>query len=696
MSPSKVYYLCQYFRFRYLWRIALRFLRGEGTVLYYLFPNGASKFAEKRKTLFSALAPRVSIQQFPLFVTEMHNGPHKPVVESGYIDGMYQIMDKLEETVLNAPDSLLNSLNNTMSAIRADLALWIKHSVAWPTFDTVLLIEMAAWLASSPESPVHGQKAGVVLDKKNYGMDLILEYARKKDLRVLVFDSAQQIKDNVIAAFFYQLINLLAKTAVSIRGRKDIKVDTGKICTFHDGHGNFTDFYDKRNYSLFWYPASGIPSDRIVIFSRKSQGIDRKEVERAKASGFTLLSCDGLIRKAHPSIPQNYCTLRAFGLFLRYTLESVRLFFRVRTKAAYEEWKLLSVLFFRLPYWEDFFTQHNIRIFFKPGSVFSEVDVAAKLSGSASISYQYSNHVKIDMGHQDNCDAFFIWGKAYENVYRHRHSAVKNFIQSGYIFDYTFDHLNKKAEFLRENFRSKGVDFIISVFDESLTPPQFIFGDKAQRNCKMLYRSLFEYAAQDPTVGLVIKPKKILNEGILKSSEQLSGLIDHLEKEGRLKFLDAGKFPAEAGKVSDLALGMVAESSAALECSFSGVPAVYYDSSGKIKDPKTDKIYGENTTVFNNINGIMDAIERYRNDKDALQGSGDLSFSLAAKDPFQDGKANQRIGFYIRTLLSNMGNGSTKDIAVKNATKAYMDNFGKNKSMQQGNGIFEELTIKGG
>ena len=91
----------------------------------------------------------------------------------------------------------------------------------------------------------------------------------------------------------------------------------------------------------------------------------------------------------------------------------------------------------------------------------------------------------------------------------------------------------------------------------------------------------------------------------------------------------------------------------------------------------------------------MDAIERYRNDKDSLQGSGDLSFSLAAKDPFRDGKANQRIGFYIRTLLLNMDNGLTKDIAVKNATKVYMDSFGKNKSIQQENGILEELTIKG-
>src|SRR3989344_5126729 len=434
MSPSKVYYLCQYFRFRYLWRIVLRSLCVKGAVLYYLFPNGASKFAKKRKALFSALAPRVSIQQLPLFVTEMHNGPYKPVVESGYIDGMYQIMDKLEETVLNAPDSLLNSLNSTMSAIRADLALWIKHSVAWPTFDTVLLIEMAAWLATSPESPVHGQKTGVVLDKKNYGMDLILEYARKKDLRVLVFDSAQKITDNVIVAFFYQLINLLAKTVLSTAPRKSLKGEKGRICTFHDGHGNFADFYDKRNYSLFWYPSSGIPSDRIVIFSRKSQGINTDEVQKTDAAGFALMSCDGLIRKAHGLIPQYQCTPRALYLFLRYTLESIRLFFRIRTRAAYEEWKMLSLLLFGLPYWEDFFTQQNIKIFFKPGSVFSEVDIAVKLSGSESISYQYSNHVKIDMGHQDNCDVFFIWGKAYENVYRHRHSAVKNFIQSGYIF----------------------------------------------------------------------------------------------------------------------------------------------------------------------------------------------------------------------------------------------------------------------
>ena len=652
--------------------------------------------AEACRGFFAKIfAGKIAIQRFPFNVTEMYDENNKRIVEVAYCDSMYQLMDQLEDAVLNAKGSLLDLVSEKLSFVKGDLKLWIKHYIAWPTFDNFLLMEIASWVLLHPKSALRGSEIGVIIDKKSYGMDLILGRARKKNLSILTFRSRKGRNRNIIIVFFYQLINLIVMSTPFVkRGESTRSRSKGKICTFHDGCDNFTNFYDKRNYSLFWYAPSGISSDRITIFSRKSRDIPEDEVRRAQAAGFNLLSCNGLIRKAHRSMHRNRCTFRALHLFLEYTLESLKLLFQVRSKAAFEEWKMLSLLFFNLPYWEDFFTQHNIKIFFKPGTLFADVDVAAKLSGSAVISYQYSNHSKLDMGHQDNCDAFFVWGKAYERVYQNKHSEVKHFIQSGYIFDYTFDYLSNKAEVLRKRFSEKGVDFIISIFDESLTAPQFIFGDDAQRNCVLLYRSLFEYAFKHPSVGLVIKPKKNINENILKSLEQTSGFIPLLEKEGRVEFLDAGKFPVEAGKISDLALGVVADSSAALECLFAGVPAIFYDSVGQ-KNANPGGVSELDRITFDNIDAMMAAIERcrqYRNTLNEFVNGADAF--LRERDPFRDKRANERIGFYIRTLLSNMDQGLAKDIAIKNANKAYGEHFGDDKLMTVDSKIPERLEDK--
>lgn len=697
MSSRKSYYICRYFRIKYLLKVIPKaFWENQEITLYYLLDTQSSRMAEACRGFFAKIfAGKIKIQKFPFNVTEMYDENNKRIVEVAYCDSMYQLMDQLESAVLNAKGSLLDLVSKKLSFIKGDLKLWIKHYIAWPTFDNLLLMEIAFWLFLSPKSALRGAKVGVIIDKKSYGMDLILGRARKKNLSILTFRSRKGRNRNIIIVFFYQLINLIVMSVpFAKRGESTRDRSKGRICTFHDGCDNFTNFYDKRNYSLFWYPGSGISSDRITIFSRKSRDIHEDEVKRARAAGFNLLSCNGLIRKAHSSMQRNHCTLRALCLFFEYTLESMKLLFQVRSKAAYEEWKILSMLFFNLPYWEDFFTQHNIKIFFKPGTLFADVDVAAKLSGSAIISYQYSNHSKIDMGHQDNCDTFFIWGKAYERVYQNKHSEVKHFIQSGYIFGYTFDYLSNKAEVSRKRFSEKGVDFIIGIFDESLTAPQFIFGDDAQRNCVMLYRSLFEYVLENPKVGLVIKPKKNINENILKSLEQTSGLIRLLEEKGRVEFLDAGKLPVEAGKISDLVLGVVADSSAALECLLAGVPAFFYDSVGQ-KNANPENVSGLDRITFDNIDAMMAAVEHCRQHRNTLnEFANEAAAFLKERDPFRDGKANERIGFYIRTLLSNIDQGLAKDIAIKNANKAYGEQFGDDKLMTVDLKIPEHLEGK--
>ena len=72
-------------------------------------------------------------------------------------------------------------------------------------------------------------------------------------------------------------------------------------------------------------------------------------------------------------------------------------------------------------------------------------------------------------------------------------------------------------------------------------------------------------------------------------------------------------------------------------------------------------------------------IEEFRENRAFKNGFADWSSVLHDKDPFQDGKANQRIGFYINSLILNMDNGSTKEEALGIANRMYSQRFGSDK-----------------
>ena len=72
-------------------------------------------------------------------------------------------------------------------------------------------------------------------------------------------------------------------------------------------------------------------------------------------------------------------------------------------------------------------------------------------------------------------------------------------------------------------------------------------------------------------------------------------------------------------------------------------------------------------------------MEEFRENRAFKNGFADWSSILHDKDPFQDGKANQRIGFYINSLILNMDNGLTKEEAMQVANKMYSQKYGRDK-----------------
>jgi hypothetical protein len=334
-----------------------------------------------------------------------------------------------------------------------------------------------------------------------------------------------------------------------------------------------------------------------------------------------------------------------------------------------EQWKILSLLFIELPYWQDFFQANNIKIKLGYHAIFSIQDIAAKISGTTIMSYHYSHQSDMAIWHQEICDIFFIWGKYYRRLLSGKYSTTSYLVKTGYIFDYIFNNLKAKASDLRSSFVVGNVTYVIGIFDENIG----YFGKSQMEG----YRAVLEYVKNNFDVGIIIKPKKEIAAQYLKSSPGTSQLVSILEAEGRIKILDSRKYPAEAGQACDIVIGVVPDSTAGLECALAGVPMVIYDIYSIQSHPFYN--WGRDKVIFDDIKHLLNSIDRDRKDPGCISGFADWSSILDAVDPFRDGKANQRIGFYIKKILYNLENGLVKDDAIAAANEAYRNKYGLDK-----------------
>jgi len=683
---KKKYYICLYFDFWILFKIIPTVVfKKHNVVFYYIFENKSSKFVKKMKKLkLLFFFRKVSVESIPYEVSKMKTGDGRTVMEACYFDSFYGVVKDIEDKYLQNEDSVLVHLGKKLTAHKGDITFWVKHYTSLSVINQALLVDIVVWFKTNSLSPLYEEEISVIINRDKYGSVFISKYAHENNVPVMVFGSGKKMNESLFFIFCYNFWHLVLSCFspfTSVLSNK--KSGKGKICTYHYGDKSISNFQSERNHSTFWYPDSGISPEDILIFSQKSNEINSDEMREAQAKGFHLIACDGPKRKLNKLIDKHKSSLKSLKYFFEYSIEGLKLLFRVKNRYDYEVAKIVLVLLLNLPYWEDFFKENNVKVLFKPGVLFSWMDVAAKLADSAIISYQYSNLKKTIMDHLECSDVFFVWGKEHEGVYSSKHTKVGNFIQSGYAFDYGFNYSSKNALTIRENFKTKGAEFIISLFDEALGNDRkftnsFINGIGIRKHILGLYRQIFRYVVENKEIGIIVKPKSNNNIKILRSNKEISRLIDLIEKEGRLKIFDSDRFPIEAGRASDLVIGMLPDSTPALECLLAGIPSVTFnseDSGFSIRENISEK----SEIVLNDTFALIQLIERLRDSKLVSDVFPDQSNFLNNRDAFRDGKAYLRIGRYIKSVFENMNNGLDKDDAIREANKIYSSLYGDDK-----------------
>jgi len=498
-----------------------------------------------------------------------------------------------------------------------------------------------------------------------------------KRVKFEIFRNLNPRRNNKVI-FLYYIVRLCLELLRSIlKGKIRAEVCAPKVGVPFYAIGNLTDYFDLRNYYLFWFPHSGMLPENVVIYLDEQKfALSVEEVKRIRNAGFGLIFCPRKIfARGEYGVPIYTCSLKTtLPLTVRYLKLITQMYRLAKDRVAKEQWKILSSLFIQLPYWEDFFQSNNIKVKFRFHDIFGVRDIAAKLSGVTTLSYHYSNHTDSRITREEICDVFFIWGNRYKKILSPDLSTTGSMIETGYIFDYTFDYLKRKANELRNALKQSNVSYTIGILDENITKSINFFTEPVIR----LYKAVFEYAVSHPEVGIIIKPKREITTEYLRTFCETSELLSELENQKRIVILDSLKYPVEAGLASDLVIGVIPDSTAGLECALAGVPMVVYDCTNR---GESHPLYrrGHNKIIFDDVRSLIEAINLNRQKPGSIVGFADWADILSLTDPFRDGRANYRIASYIKTLLLKLSNGTGKYQAIRAANEFYKEKFGSDR-----------------
>lgn len=621
---------------------------------------------------------KFSLHHYECDMSSMKNEKGIPIIRASGCDDLNAIIGRLDKTELDEGRSVLDCLGDKLIPLTRDLKLYVKQHVALEIFHDLFTANVVCWLATSKESELCGKDPVFLISKKSYWSYLIADHLKSKGVNFKIYSSQRSFKKNKAVLFTYHTIKLLVELTKTIMLRQIAEVNSGKAkigIPFYVFQ-NFTNFHNIKNYYLFWFHESGVDPDDILIYVPEAEfRISAEEVSNINKAGFRILFCPIRITSNIDAGVKKYrCSAGTVLLLFQYIRQIIKMYFYSKGRFMMEQWKILSVLFIQLPYWEDFFQSNNIKVKFRFHDIFGVRDIAAKVSGAVTMSYHYSDHSDARIVRDEVSDVFLIWGNKYRNCLSMAHSTTKNLIITGYIFDYTFDRLKSRSQLIKDSFNNKVV-YLIGLFSENLG----FYLAKTQMRC---YESLLGYAVNNSDVGLIIKPKKESDEVLLTTADETKDFVDILAKQGRLKFLSSDKYPVEAGLASNIVIGMIPDSTASLECALAGVPTVIYDCTNSV-DSHHHYISGHNKIIFNNIEQLLKMINSDKENPGtkSISGFADWSQILMDIDPFRDGKANIRIGFYIKTLICKLNDGLTKDDVIKTANETYANKFGWDKVM---------------
>ena len=423
---------------------------------------------------------------------------------------------------------------------------------------------------------------------------------------------------------------------------------------------------------LWWYRKSGMTPSRLVIFfNRKRNPATDARIRELDGNGYRYSILDGHANHTEQKLTNRYEAHRVKWAF-RDLAEMFSLF-RQLGKADALFWQIgeWAKLMLRLRQWQAFMEAENIKVVFDV--VETTVDVAAlaaDITGAIKIGTHWSdvsyNRTRVFPAHQ----VYFVWGSLQEEVFADL-SPASAFVQIGNIFNDAerMAEFRAKAGEYRQHLEKSGVEFVIGVLDRTYSPSSHVPPPYHVE----FYDRLISLAEDDPTLGLLIKPKKTQQPPIFADFPELLARIRKLEERGQATLIAGSGHVCEAGFASDVvvALGI---NSGGLLCALEDIPTLFWDpthSKGSPLSHRMRKFGWENElVVYDDFNRLISMIK---------PPAGDFTEFVDGIDSFRDGQATVRVGQFVRDFMQAIELDKNHQDALQNAVDLYCQQWGTDK-----------------
>lgn len=324
----------------------------------------------------------------------------------------------------------------------------------------------------------------------------------------------------------------------------------------------------------------------------------------------------------------------------------------------------------------DFYLSNNIKVnvdrdYSDPYLIAEEI--ALQNTGGVSISYQESNWIFPQAIYASCADVVFLFGPHYYPIISRSNSCHDTAVFCGFLTDYSFKAVRQNSNKTRRGLLDNEAKFIVCYFDEKSSDSRTSY--ITNKKMEFIYRKLFEWAISNSQIGLIFSPKEPVT-----LPQRLSGISELMAKAvstGRCVFMEGEtrtrSWPAEAIQAADVVIASLEGGTTALESFLSGARTVYLDTLGL--NSFVEYKLGRGKVVFDDIDELISAVEKYRGDKDGFDEFGNVLLVedlIKQKDPFRDGKAAERMGCYLKSLLDSLSKGKSRLEAIDIANQEYV------------------------
>jgi hypothetical protein len=421
----------------------------------------------------------------------------------------------------------------------------------------------------------------------------------------------------LVRLFLYPF-NGKRKTEVQVKQNSDkpavllLQEDTIRSDTSLRGQPHWFDFEINENNYKTYILKSSIYNEELSV-ETKTQ-LSRNDISLFEVASFKDAFSN---MKNHESLKEikEYRTKLLFSLFSSKEFKDK--YFAIRIALFLKQAQFMGAISLWL----------NVRVFLFRESYIPLTDaiqIVSKRLNLRTIAYQYSNLGTPSPIMMNTADLMLVFSKQFNKVFSDLYFAPGLMVENGYIYDGLPDIIKERALKSRNTLLSKGVEFIICYFDESVQHDKWGLINKDDHLGEL--HSLAEAVLNDPTIGIVIKSQFFINSP--SKLYPVDELISSAMSTGRFIELQIGSwrndiFPAEAALISDIVIGHKFGATASLEAATVGVRSVMLDSYGT----KTlwDQFYDHELITFPTMELLMAAINKFRLKNNGYQKLGDWS-----------------------------------------------------------------------